>query len=52
MTNDPSMSNSRKVRLGAKEIGRLSFRIHVARGGAYHLGGGYALDVDYIEVTP
>lgn len=38
---DPSMSNGRKVRLGAKDIGRLSFRIHVAQGGAYRIGVNY-----------
>jgi hypothetical protein len=38
---DPSMSNGAKTRLGAKDIGRLSFRIHVAKQGAYRLAVNY-----------
>jgi hypothetical protein len=38
---DASMSNGAKVRLGAKDIGRLTFRIHLAQGGTYHLGVNY-----------
>ena len=34
---DPSMSNGAKARLAAKDIGRLTFRIHVAKEGAYRL---------------
>jgi len=38
---DPSMSNGAKTRLGANDIGRLSFRIHVAKPGAYRLAVNY-----------
>lgn len=41
MMNDPSMSNGRKVRLGAKDVGRLKFLIHVADGGAHRLSVNY-----------
>ena len=38
---DPSMSNGAKARLAAKDIGRLTFRIHVAKQGAYRLALNY-----------
>jgi hypothetical protein len=41
LMHDASMSNGAKVRLGAKDIGRLTFRIHLAQGGTYRLGVNY-----------
>lgn len=41
LMRDPSMSNGAKVRLGANDIGRLTFRIHLARGGNYRLAVNY-----------
>ncbi|MEO8300209.1 MAG: exo-alpha-sialidase [Rhizomicrobium sp.] len=38
---DPSMSNGAKSRLGAKEVGRLSFQIHIAKKGTYRLAVNY-----------
>jgi hypothetical protein len=38
---DPSMSNGAKTRLGAKDIGRLSFHVHVAKQGLYRLAVNY-----------
>jgi hypothetical protein len=34
---DPSMSNGAKARLGAREIGRLTFQVHMAKAGSYRL---------------
>jgi hypothetical protein len=34
---DPSMSNGAKARLGANDIGRLTFHIHIAKQGTYRL---------------
>jgi hypothetical protein len=39
---DPSMSNGAKNRLGANDIGRLGFHIHVAKQGRYRLTVNYA----------
>jgi len=41
LMRDASMSNGAKVRLGAKDVGRLTFRIHVARAGSYRLAVNY-----------
>jgi hypothetical protein len=38
---DASMSNGAKARLGAKDIGRLSFRVHMAKQGTYRLAVNY-----------
>ena len=38
---DASMSNGAKNRLGANDIGRLTFTIHVAKAGAYRLAVNY-----------
>ena len=38
---DPSMSNGAKTRLGARDIGRLTFQIHVAKAGPYRLTVNY-----------
>jgi hypothetical protein len=42
MMRDASMSNAAKVRLGANEVGRLTFRIHLPKAGAYTLAVNYA----------
>ena len=42
LMRDGSMSNGAKARLGAGDIGRLTFHIHVAKGGAYTLAVNYA----------
>ena len=44
MMRDRSMSNGAKVRLGAKEVGRLAFEILVPSAGAYTLA------VDYVDI--
>ena len=41
LMRDPSMSNGAKTRLGAKDIGRLTFHIHVAQAGSYRLAVNY-----------
>jgi hypothetical protein len=41
LMRDPSMSNGAKVRLGANDIGKLTFRIHLERGGPYRLAVNY-----------
>jgi hypothetical protein len=50
LMRDPSMSNGAKTRLGAKDIGRLTFRIHVAQAGSYRLGVNYG-DIGFVS-TP
>jgi hypothetical protein len=42
MMRDASMSNGAKVRLGAKEVGRLTFHVVLAKGGRYGLGVNYS----------
>ena len=44
MMRDESMSNRAKVRLGAKDVGRLTFHVHLPSAGAY------ALAVDYEDI--
>jgi hypothetical protein len=41
LMRDESMSNHAKVRLGAKDIGRLTFNLHVLGAGAYTLAVNY-----------
>jgi hypothetical protein len=41
LMRDESMSNHAKVRLGAKDIGRLTFDVHVPSAGAYTLALNY-----------
>jgi hypothetical protein len=41
MLRDPSMSNGAKVRLGAKDVGSLSFHVYLAKAGRYTLGVNY-----------
>jgi len=41
LMRDESMSNHAKVRLGAKDIGRLTFDVHVPSAGAYTLAVNY-----------
>jgi hypothetical protein len=41
LMRDPSMSNGAKTRLGAGDIGRLTFHIHVPKAGAYRLALNY-----------
>jgi hypothetical protein len=41
MMRDASMSNGAKVRLGAKDVGRLTFHVHLAKAGRYALGVNY-----------
>ena len=41
MMRDASMSNGAKVRLGAKDVGRLVFRVFLAKAGRYELGVNY-----------
>jgi hypothetical protein len=38
MMRDGSMSNGAKVRLGAKDVGKLTFDVYVAKAGRYRLG--------------
>ena len=47
---DASMSNGAKNRLGANDIGRLTFTIHVAKAGAYRLAVNYG-DIGF-SATP
>jgi hypothetical protein len=47
---DASMSNGAKVRVGANEVGRLTFRVHLAKEGAYALGVNYS-DIGF-RATP
>jgi hypothetical protein len=42
MMRDASMSNGAKVRLGAKDVGRLTFDIYLPKSGRYRLGVNYA----------
>jgi hypothetical protein len=42
MMRDGSMSNGAKARLGANDVGRLTFRVHLAKGGLYRLAVNYA----------
>ena len=42
MMRDASMSNGAKVRLGAKDVGRLTFDVYLPRAGRYSLGVNYA----------
>ncbi|HEY4077972.1 MAG TPA: hypothetical protein VGM26_13665 [Rhizomicrobium sp.] len=42
LMRDPSMSNGAKVRLGAKDVGRLTFDIYLPKTGRYSLGVNYA----------
>lgn len=42
MMRDASMSNGAKVRLGAKDVGRLTFDIYLSKAGRYRLGVNYA----------
>jgi hypothetical protein len=44
LLRDESMSNHAKVRLGAKDVGRLTFDVHVPSAGAYTLA------VDYEDI--
>jgi len=41
MLRDASMSNGAKVRLGAKDVGRLTFHVYLAKAGRYTLGVNY-----------
>jgi hypothetical protein len=41
LMRDESMSNHAKVRLGSKDIGRLTFDVHVPSAGAYTLAVNY-----------
>jgi hypothetical protein len=41
MMRDASMSNGAKVRLGAKDVGKLTFHIYVPKEGRYTLGVNY-----------
>ncbi len=50
LMRDPAMSNGAKVRLGAKEIGHLTFHIYLAKAGPYHLAVSYS-DIG-IPATP
>jgi hypothetical protein len=42
LMRDPSMSNGAKVRLGAKDVGKLTFHVHLAKDGDYRLAVEYA----------
>jgi hypothetical protein len=42
MMRDGSMSNGAKVRLGANDVGQLTFRVHLPKAGAYTLAVNYA----------
>jgi hypothetical protein len=42
MMRDGSMSNGAKVRLGAKDVGLLTFHVYLAKGGRYALGVNYS----------
>ncbi|HWB82960.1 MAG TPA: hypothetical protein VG675_02385 [Bryobacteraceae bacterium] len=41
LLRDASRSNGAKVRLGAKDVGRLTFHIHVAKAGTYRIAVRY-----------
>jgi hypothetical protein len=41
LMRDASMSNGAKVRLGANDVGQLTFRVHLANAGAYRLAVSY-----------
>jgi hypothetical protein len=47
---DPSMSNGAKARLGANDIGRLTFHVHIAKQGTYRLAVNYG-DIGF-SATP
>ena len=50
LMRDASMSNGAKVRLGANDIGRLTFHVHLAKDGPYTLAVNYG-DIGF-SATP
>lgn len=49
LMRDRSMSNGAKVRLGANNIGHLTFHIHLAQGGSYRLAVNYG-DIGFAAI--